>query len=340
MAAPTADELFVRIPEYSVMVCRQCQYAVRPTQVVFHLTHSPHRIPGPHARQIQAVVDAWDPVERDPSQLVFPVVISRPIEGLAVYRDGILCTQTPDCGYVCRSREGIRKHWRTQHSWSPYRQRGRHRAHETEDAQTAIQNAMQRVTCQRFFPTRVGSHYIRVTHPPSPQQPHPAREVHDARAVDRLIEEVRGYERQDREAQRSVVQAGDLDEATPWLNRTGWIRYLQGVPRRELFHSTARPEEETAEGSERAAGTIWQAVHRLATVSQDVAKACGHLLRIEISRTAKHESPHSPLLAYLNPADIQKHVAPWQKIMMFFARTQVGNIISINLHFPGHSPGW
>ncbi|CAG8320573.1 unnamed protein product [Penicillium salamii] len=36
----------------------------------------------------------------------------------------------------------------------------------------------------------------------------------------------------------------------------------------------------------------------------------------------KDESPHEPLLAYLDPADIQKHVTPWQEIIMFFARTQ------------------
>jgi hypothetical protein len=94
------------------------------------------------------------------------------------------------------------------------------------------------------------------------------------------------------------------------------------VPRRELFDSTARPQDH-AEGPERAAFVIWQAIHRLATASQEVAKACGHLLRIDIARTTKHESPHSPLLAYLHPADVQKHVAPWQRIMMFFARTQV-----------------
>ncbi|RJE17274.1 hypothetical protein PHISCL_10389, partial [Aspergillus sclerotialis] len=143
----------------------------------------------------------------------------------------------------------------------------------------------------------------------------------DAGPVDRLIEEVRRYQRQDREAQGTVIQAGDLDEATPWLNRTGWVRYLQGLPRRELLDSTARPQD-GIEGTEGAAWVIWQAVHRLASVSQNVAQACGHLLRIDVNRTTKHESPHSPLLAYLNPADMQKHVAPWQKIIMFFARTQ------------------
>ena len=135
-----------------------------------------------------------------------------------------------------------------------------------------------------------------------------------------------------------MIQARDLDEAMPWLNRMGQIQYLQGVPQRELFHSTARPKEETAEGSECVTGAIWQTVYQLVTVSQDVVKACGHLLQIKISQIAKHKSLYSLLLAYLNPTNIQKHIAPWQKIIMFFAYTQVGRVILINLYFPGYSP--
>ncbi|KAJ5162545.1 hypothetical protein N7492_007937 [Penicillium capsulatum] len=96
---------------------------------------------------------------------------------------------------------------------------------------------------------------------------------------------------------------------------------LTGHPREPLVQSMARPEDD-AEGPERAAFVIWEAMARLAKVSQDVAKSCGHLLRIDIARTIKDESPHSPLLAYLNAAGIQKHIEPWQQILMFFARTQ------------------
>ncbi|KAJ5762605.1 hypothetical protein N7533_001286 [Penicillium manginii] len=133
-----------------------------------------------------------------------------------------------------------------------------------------------------------------------------------------MVEE---YQQQDQQAHETIIQAGELDEATPWLNRTGWVRYLQGTPRQPLFESTQRPEED-AEGPERIALVIWEAMERLASVSQEIAKACGHLVRIDVVRTMKDESPHKPLLAYLDATAIQKHVAPWQQIMMFFARTQ------------------
>lgn len=68
---------------------------------------------------------------------------------------------------------------------------------------------------------------------------------------------------------------------------------------------------------------IWEAIHRLASVSQQVATHCGYSIRIDIIRDAKDHSPHKPFQAYLDQKSIQKHIMPLQKIIMFFARTQV-----------------
>jgi hypothetical protein len=64
-------------------------------------------------------------------------------------------------------------------------------------------------------------------------------------------------------------------------------------------------------------------MERLASVSQEIAKACRHLVRIDVVRTIKDKSPYKPLLVYLDATAIQKYVALWQQIMMFFTRTQV-----------------
>lgn len=162
---------------------------------------------------------------------------------------------------------------------------------------------------------------------PSPSAPSDGP-IADADAIDQLLQAVREYQRQDQDAHETIIKAGDLDEATPWLNRTGWVRYLQGTPRQALFESTQRPADD-AEGPERAILSIWEAMERLATVSQEITKACGHLLRIDVARTMKDESPHKPLLAYLDPAGIKKHVQPWQEIMMFLPHPGVFSIALI-----------
>ncbi|KAJ5443111.1 hypothetical protein N7445_004862 [Penicillium cf. griseofulvum] len=60
----------------------------------------------------------------------------------------------------------------------------------------------------------------------------------------------------------------------------------------------------------------------VAAMSQRITKQCGHFARTEAARTEQHESPFTPLLAYMDEANIQRHVEPWQRILVFFARTQ------------------
>ena len=108
MSALTADKLFIRLPEYQVIVCRKCQHAVRPTGIVEHLRRSNHKISAPHARLVQEAVLTWDGWVEDPQQLRFPTYVQQPIEGLAIHTDGLLCTVNLDCGYVCRSERSIR----------------------------------------------------------------------------------------------------------------------------------------------------------------------------------------------------------------------------------------
>lgn len=147
MAPPSAEQLFLRLPKYRVVICRQCQYAVRPNGIIKHLAHSNHRISASDAHRVEEAVQAWEDVEIDVQQLQLPRVVPRRIKGLAVYTDGLLCTVTPDCEYVCRSKESIRKHWRTAHNWSPHPYGGGVRQADLEIAKESIGLAMERVTC-------------------------------------------------------------------------------------------------------------------------------------------------------------------------------------------------
>ncbi|KAJ5681304.1 uncharacterized protein N7477_001244 [Penicillium maclennaniae] len=52
-----------------------------------------------------------------------------------------------------------------------------------------------------------------------------------------------------RASDETVVQAGELDKANPWLRRTQWAQYLQGIPVRLLSEAIATPDPDT-EGPE------------------------------------------------------------------------------------------
>jgi hypothetical protein len=51
-------------------------------------------------------------------------------------------------------------------------------------------------------------------------------------------------------------------------------------------------------------------------------KHCGHAIRIEAVPIEASQTPYRPLMAYINPDQIQKHVQLWQQVLGFIARTQ------------------
>ncbi|KAJ5604334.1 hypothetical protein N7510_005162 [Penicillium lagena] len=174
---PTADQLFARATPFPIIICRQCEYAVRPKQVLYHLTHSPHRIPVSVARQVAQTISNWDCIEENPDELQYPIWVDQPIKGLRTYNDGLLCKRG-QCGYVCRNLKTMKIHWRQEHSWSIHDHAGKPQRSEIEASQQAIQDSMLPVICQRFFKHGHGSHYIHVRKPGpdhEPVGPPPAR---------------------------------------------------------------------------------------------------------------------------------------------------------------------
>lgn len=316
---PTASDLFFTSPQLQVVICRKCEHAVRRDEVATHLTSTHHRVPRPVAHHIEVTVQQWDHIEDPPNVQSWPAAVEQPIPGLPVHHDGLLCLRCES--YICRSQEVMRKHWQTDHQWAPHRHRGRPKQSDMPQVQSELSRASQPVSYQRVFKSRAGSHFIRVWQPFPDSDPDP-QPIAPAEAAAQLIQQWKAIQAEQQAARHTVIEAGDLDEATPWLNRTGWARYMRGLPLRPVVESMDRPADD-AVGDDGTALAIWCAMDRLAQVSQRIAKASGHILRIEIARTKQAESPHDPLMAYMRDVDIHRHVEPWQRILMFFARTQV-----------------
>ncbi|OQE13816.1 hypothetical protein PENFLA_c043G10841, partial [Penicillium flavigenum] len=97
------------------------------------------------------------------------------------------------------------------------------------------------------------------------------------------------------------IEAGQRDEANPWLRRTQW-----------------------ADQSEEALTTaaIWDSMAAVARISQKVSARVGHTIQIEAIRVERDKTPSKPLQAYMVEEAIVKHSIPWQQVLMFFARTQ------------------
>lgn len=76
MSPPTAVQWVLRLPDFGVIVCRKCQYAVRPTSIVKHLRRTNHKIAAWCTREIQETVSTWDGCVADPQCLrEFPTAV-------------------------------------------------------------------------------------------------------------------------------------------------------------------------------------------------------------------------------------------------------------------------
>ncbi|EYE93392.1 uncharacterized protein EURHEDRAFT_162999 [Aspergillus ruber CBS 135680] len=254
-----------------------------------------------------------------------PATVTKSIPGLPIYTDGIQCRRDPWCQFVARTAKTMDSHWRTAHQWSPPHRPGQRGRYIRAVVEQDFQQATTMVSCQRAFTHGVGSHYIHVQQPSLDSTVNV--EVDDTPQplmVDQLVAQLEDAFTE-QQARRTVIEAGEQDEANPWLRRTQWAVYLAGLDPQQLVDCVQRPNEvemDTA-ADERAAAAIWDSMEAVARMSQKVSSHAGHMIRIEAVRTERDQTPHTPLQAYMDEDNIVRHTIPWQQVLMFFARTQI-----------------
>lgn len=73
--------------------------------------------------------------------------------------------------------------------------------------------AMERITCQRFFPTHPGSHYIHIRQPDSAHQPdEPPAPVDITTRIAQQLDQLQLGGQSDT---RTTIQAGKIDDSEP-----------------------------------------------------------------------------------------------------------------------------
>ena len=235
------DQLFTRPHEVPIIICKKCQYAVRPKEIIRHLQSTHHRVRLATARRISEAIHQWDGVHTCDRWIV-PTTVTESIPGLPIHTDGMLCTRVSGCGFVARSTKTIRNHWHAHHQWASQNvRRNRQQAHT--EAQQEIMQATITVSCQRAFTHGVGSHYILVQCPSISSTVNVEPEnTHRPHAVDRLVAELEDAFTE-QQAHQGVIEPAERDEANPWLRRTQWAVYLSGLDPQQLVDCVQRPSE-------------------------------------------------------------------------------------------------
>jgi hypothetical protein len=178
----------------------------------------------PIARQISQAIQRWDRTEECDSWQT-PIEVTDPIANLPVYSDGILCQQGPLCQFIARKTGTMRKHWREQHAWiAPINRGGGRKPPGPSAAEQQVQQFTQRVKCQRAFTQGIGSHYIRVRMVGAEATEAETPTVFSDQLFDQIEQAFT-----ERQELPQLIEAGERDEANPWLRRTQWAVYLRGI---------------------------------------------------------------------------------------------------------------
>jgi len=146
----------------------------------------------------------------------------------------------------------------------------------------------------------------------------PSDEAHWAASVNGELDEIWKKAAEIRKKADRIIEEGETDEVNKWVDRTKWNRYLEGYEHEALLDLIEKPEEE-----EQVEDAIWTAMAGLAKFCQKtVAQKAGLFVRFEAIRSEKQQTRYVPLMAYQDYKAIGTYTRPWQRVLMFFARTR------------------
>lgn len=161
-------EYFIHLPEFQVIICKECQYAVLPSHIEAHFIAKPQHGLGKRERQtiadevakIDGLIGNEETLQH--SMFPFPPRTSRPIAALAEpRRNGIRCTiqvEGEACQYICCSIQKMQEHTWDAHRWKS-QQKGRPKKRRNQSQEVPWQTGIH---CQRFFKQGPKSGYFEV----------------------------------------------------------------------------------------------------------------------------------------------------------------------------------
>jgi hypothetical protein len=106
-----ATEHFHHSSPWQVIICKECQYAVWPSQVTGHLVNKQHGMSRKSATVVSEEVQQWPGVIQFPSEFQAPEYVEAAVDGLLVFEDRVKCQlEDGQCSYVCRGLDSIKAH--------------------------------------------------------------------------------------------------------------------------------------------------------------------------------------------------------------------------------------
>ncbi|KAH7110613.1 hypothetical protein B0J11DRAFT_499115 [Dendryphion nanum] len=104
------DYLLEYNPQFKILICRECQYAIQKSALQSHLLK--HKIYRESKQELLNAIAQFELLE--PENVILPPAQSLPISSLPVL-DGYRCVAV-GCGNLCASSKRMRRHWSEKHT--------------------------------------------------------------------------------------------------------------------------------------------------------------------------------------------------------------------------------
>ncbi|CAE7173497.1 DUF3505 multi-domain protein [Pyrenophora teres f. teres] len=314
-------QLFEHLPELHVIVCQPCATAIPPAQVVTHLKERHPKVAVATRKSLAAIVHALPDLAWSPGDVRVPKPAKEPIAGLQSRGDGLVCL-LERCWYTCISLQGIQKHCKEEHGWVNQQKRGGDMRQKSKHASNRIWRDGQ--CCQRLFRAVGWPAYVAVE---------TSVEAANLEDISQRVKADRQHQREEREAAmaKEKIKEGIRSQADPWLELTGWVPHLQGIPRAALLRAKQPVGGEIdAHGREEVAlddtglRDVCKAMERLIRKAFDSSQAevVGRLtLEIIERREAGAESNERPFYSRHRVGTIKKYSQKLVSILCYLWRT-------------------
>jgi len=311
---------FTHLPEYPVVICKECKIAVSIEGIYTHLTGKKHQnVTKAERRRIMATLGQIPGIIQDEKGLhefQFPPPTTKAISALQDAKtDGLRCKK---CSYISRHNQGIQEHSRNKHGWQNPRKRGREprlKRQERKEAEGSDLPWVSGVRCQRFFKQGPKSGWFEV------DREKDVMEVEGEDMMKRVKKITEKWLGRVEEKSRQTIKARDENkEPDLWLRRVRWVEHLESYDRPKLLASI-EPIDPTKEV---VLHTIWRSFERVWEAAQDVIVSgnAGQAALFEVNRKEQGAKPRKPFDGVMEEGTGKKYKEVWRQILCYLFRTQ------------------
>ncbi|KAK4551753.1 hypothetical protein LTR86_010946, partial [Recurvomyces mirabilis] len=324
------QDVFVHRPEFGIIICQQCEYAVVPQQVNRHVKDHHPFISKQQRIAIAQSIQALPDVAQIHQDVTYPSADEVPIAALPVYHDGLQCRE---CSYVCRHVRRMQEHYKVQHRWVNHQRRGGQAKQKQKHSRNSVWNI--RIPCQRFFEYRQWQRLfaVRLDHAPTTPASRQAG-IEMAKRVSSSVQVARAAKHD----QRRIQGHSQRCVANPWLDFVSWHRHLAGFPVKELIQTTWPAKEEAhfdesihesqddayPAGSEAALARACQATKRMIRYAFHTSTV-EHVGRVALEAVNRRElgkgNNEKPFYGQLKVQSLRKYMEVWTRMLRYIWRT-------------------